>query len=488
MKKMTLPVVAHRIFSQKYDREIVWENSPETFDERRWWEDWAGGLNSSPKWREPEKKWRRFEGAPIKSLDTENGTVRSIDEIRDLFDGGRRSDFCSGYSVNKVWDPAGIDFRLIAIVDEGVPVVRSLGIDHESVIDVARDLNTPKMVNVYFFQNIIGARGVGGWSPDPLQDMVRLVPFAAAEDLDSLDGTVVVLAHELGHLLNLGHHLDVDNLMHPRAWDQANLAPIQIIIARNHAGYYRQALPSLLVEQWIRDRFVDLEEPPLRRDCLKDGRLVLGRPISRPCEQGIFEDDLVDSSPAFGYRLPRTGDAMIYGASVLENRPSPGEKEGPDGTRGFGVQQVQSHALALLNSLEIDSAVVAQLAGLPRIGEILRNVISGTVKATACQRQNAVYALGRIGDPASSTVLLDVLDSTDRSMRIAALVALRALGPDTQIRKRLWQFTRDKSVDRVEFDHARLALGQKFNAFGIDARHRAEIERETLVAPGPRAS
>ncbi|MCP4074214.1 MAG: hypothetical protein GY742_21195 [Hyphomicrobiales bacterium] len=485
MKTITLPIVAHRIFSKKYASEIVWEDPPKTFFERKWWEEWAAGMNNPPKWRDTSDEKPRSQGEPSIRLDKDHGTVRSIDEIRDIFDGSRRSRSSNGNSVNRIWKAAGIKFRLIAIVDEGLPLVRSIGIDHESVIDVASHLNTPKMVNVYFFQNITGARGVGGWSPDPLQEMLRLVPFAAGEDTDSWDGTVIVMAHELGHLLNLSHMSDSENLMYPSAWDSATLIPMQIMIARNQARYYRQPLPSLFVHKWFRDHFIDVEEPPFRRDALREGPLVLGQPVPRPGDPVTQLEYVMDSAPVFGYGLPRAGDYQMYKNLALDDLPLSGKKKRRGKSPGKDGLKVQKHALALLNSLEIDSMVVAQLAGLPDATKTLSGIAAGTVKATAKQRQNAVYALGRIGDPKASDALLNVLDTTDMSMRIAALVALRALGPDTQIRKRLWQFVKKKDVERVEADHARLVLGQKVSAFSNGPRHGAEVNKGTYLAPGP---
>lgn len=62
MRRITLPVVAHRIFSKKHEREIVWEDPPNTFFERKWWEEWAAGMNTPPKWRDDSDEKPRLPG------------------------------------------------------------------------------------------------------------------------------------------------------------------------------------------------------------------------------------------------------------------------------------------------------------------------------------------------------------------------------------------------------------------------------------------
>jgi HEAT repeat protein len=140
---------------------------------------------------------------------------------------------------------------------------------------------------------------------------------------------------------------------------------------------------------------------------------------------------------------------------------------------GKQPSEIQEKVLSLLTNLEIDSFVISQLGSIPNVTQILAEIVSGKGKASAYQRQNAAYVLGRLGDPEASSALLSALDSKDQSMRLSALVALKALGPDKHARQHLAKFAQKKDIDAEEIAYAHLALGGKVGLFGeVSPRHR----------------
>lgn len=118
-------------------------------------------------------------------------------------------------------------------------------------------------------------------------------------------------------------------------------------------------------------------------------------------------------------------------------------------------------AIALLNNLEIDGFVVAQLRRIENIVEILSDVLEGRIETSAFQRQNAAYILGRLGDQTAAPVLVSTLSKDDRSLRLGALVALAAIGPDADAQRALKTFADSKDTDSVEAAYAREALAGK---------------------------
>ena len=250
-----LSVVAHRILGADYQPESHYARIPVYEEDRRWYA-----------WSDPElsrktsasQKDNPVPGvnADIKrpAVDTEvharfilPGTRRTVDEILDFFDGGHRAETTGDVGINQIWTAAGISFKLVAIIDHAIKSTWSYAIDSDKVKTVAQDLNTPDMVNLYFFRDIIGANGTSGFSPVPLQDTRLNTAFAAVEDWEELmydpglawNITVRTAAHELGHLLKLRHHEDLTNLMYPWISEDAHtLKPLQIMIAHEHAKRY----------------------------------------------------------------------------------------------------------------------------------------------------------------------------------------------------------------------------------------------------------
>lgn len=118
-------------------------------------------------------------------------------EVREIF---RR--------VNEVWDAAGIRWVIESIIEEGARAIPSRERERqgpEQVTFVAqavpRENLTDHMWHVFFVRRMTGAPGIYvGTLPAVIQSEVD--PWGAP----GLEGVVVrVLAHELGHALNLAH-------------------------------------------------------------------------------------------------------------------------------------------------------------------------------------------------------------------------------------------------------------------------------------------
>ncbi len=274
----TLPVVAHRILGAEYTPESmsIYAKIP-VYEEDRRWTAWS-------ETHEPPEETPPFEsgGGRFKSLAshaTEEyaratfvrpGSRRSVNEIRDFFDGGRRADTTGEANINQIWEPADIEFQLVAIVDHAIRSTWSVMIDADNVKYIARDLNEANMVNIYFFRNIAGAGGTSGFSPVPLQETKINTAFAAVEDWEDMYGdmgwdyTVRTLAHELGHLLKLRHHEDDSNLMWPWMSSDAHaLEPLQKMVAHEHSRHYlEESHRRVLRDTVFRRHFMEKDSEP----------------------------------------------------------------------------------------------------------------------------------------------------------------------------------------------------------------------------------
>ena len=259
-----LPVIAHRILGAEYRPDSHYARIPVYAEDRRWfaWSDpevsgktplrpqGASGLKAK------EALDYAAEESEVHARFILPGTRRTVDEIRDFFDGGHRAATTGDANLNQIWTTAGIQFQLVAIVDHAIKSMWSLAIDADRVKTVARDLNTPDMVNLYFFRDLVGANGTSGFSPVPRQDTRLNTAFAAVEDWEELsyadetawNMTVRTVAHELGHLLKLRHHEDTANLMYP--WisaDAHSLEPLQVMVSHEHSKSYLEVSHRLLL-------------------------------------------------------------------------------------------------------------------------------------------------------------------------------------------------------------------------------------------------
>ena len=128
--------------------------------------------------------------------------------------------------------------------------------------------------------------------------------------------------------------------------------------------------------------------------------------------------------------------------------------------------------LALLNNMEIDSFVIAQLSKIRESRKTLKGIVSGKINASSYQIQNAAYVLGRLGDQGATKTLTAALDSDDQAIRVSALIALTAIGLDATARKHLREFTQRQDIEAAEVDCAHVALGAEVGPFGrVQPKH-----------------
>lgn len=287
--KTILPAVAHRILGAEYHPDLHHGETP-AYEEDRCWFAWSDREVFTETPVPPEDTPITKTGVALKDATAETGgyapfitagTRRTVDEIRDFFDGGHRAETTGDVNINQIWASAGICFQLVAIVDHAISSTWSVAIDSEWVKDLARDFNTSDMVNLYFFRDLVGGCGVGGFSPVPRQDTRWNTAFAAVEDWEELgsgravwDYAVRTAAHELGHLLKLSHHEDSSNLMWP--WISAAYAmePLQIMVAHEHARHYLEESHRLcLSDRVFRGLYMNKESNPLLRRAYLGERL-----------------------------------------------------------------------------------------------------------------------------------------------------------------------------------------------------------------------
>jgi HEAT repeat protein len=120
--------------------------------------------------------------------------------------------------------------------------------------------------------------------------------------------------------------------------------------------------------------------------------------------------------------------------------------------------QRRDTVLALLTNLEIDGFVVAQLRSIEGSAALLTDIAAGRVKASAYQRRNAAYVLGRLGEQGAVPTLVSILRTGDRALRLSAVVALAAIDLDAEAQGALTRFAEDKGTDAVEAVYAREAV------------------------------
>lgn len=263
MLLITVPVVAHRMFGFLHRVGTVWTREPT--------------LSENPLFL---RHRHGFEEEVVKPVDSgideallkparyvAPGTRRSVNEIRDLFDGAGRADTTGELSVNQIWETAAITFRLVAIVDHAIRTDHAVLMGE--VTPYARKLNQAGVVNFFFVRALDGAAGVGRPTPWP-NDAAKKPGYAAMEDWEEIGTTwqevVWIAGHELGHLLSLPHEGGTDNLMTP--WITASsqeFRPVQVAVARHYAMRYYEAARTLsMLSTSFRKVFSDEAAEPLR--------------------------------------------------------------------------------------------------------------------------------------------------------------------------------------------------------------------------------
>jgi hypothetical protein len=185
-----------------------------------------------------------------REVDRSHGTRRVSPEVAAFFAPDPGLAYTHGLTVNDIWRPAGIAFRL------GESVERAVDSDLADLASVSPDILEPVVarlgradaVNLFLVRSLSPWWGTssGTYAPGDgrraygfLGDLRDLTPTPARWAQE-----IVVVAHELGHLLGLPHMPDEGNLMYFAAGEDATrLTQTQIRIAEARATHF----PSRLV-------------------------------------------------------------------------------------------------------------------------------------------------------------------------------------------------------------------------------------------------
>lgn len=281
MTRITIPVVAHRMFGilhgsvgTVWTRELRLSEKPLLLKQRY---SFAGEAEA----QDIGEVQQEFKPAPH-ALYVAPGTRRTINELRDLFDGEGRAESTGEHSINRIWETADIRFRLIAIVDHAIRTDHAILMG--SVTPYGRRFNQTGVVNMYFVRSLDGAAGVGRPTPWP-HDASKNPGYAAMEDWEETETTweqaVWTASHELGHLLSLPHEAHPGNLMWP--WIDTSCGdfrPVQIAVARDYAKrYLTAALELSSVSTTFRKIFSDEAAEPLRMMAFAGARWRFGEGV-----------------------------------------------------------------------------------------------------------------------------------------------------------------------------------------------------------------
>lgn len=165
----------------------------------------------------------------IRNIDRSHGTQRTRLEIPAFFSPVPDLPFTGGLTVNAVWAPAEIEFRLIDTVEHSIDsdLADMMSADTRIYEPLAESLGRSDAVNLFLVRALEGAdgRAMDYYAPGGGRKA-----SAFLGDLGELDATsprwqrdIVVIAHELGHLLALPHMPHEANLMHPAAGPGATI-------------------------------------------------------------------------------------------------------------------------------------------------------------------------------------------------------------------------------------------------------------------------
>jgi len=216
----TINVIAHRLFGTRY--EVV-EGLPD---------------RDPPNLFHPIQvlpQHLRFRRQLQLFTDYEHGTTRSEENIRALFTRNPAYRYPGDKTLNDIYAPAGIQFRLVGVLDQTIESHLADFALHSQQSSIARRFHQPDAINIYLIREIPGAFGTAQlYSPH--------VPASGYLFLADRDGTPfsqshATLIHEFGHVLGLPHMPYPENLMHTWSSDRTlRLEPPQIPILRHHAS------------------------------------------------------------------------------------------------------------------------------------------------------------------------------------------------------------------------------------------------------------
>jgi hypothetical protein len=213
---VTIPVVAHRLFGTRMRRATVGRMSGRISMPAglRSIPPMAGFLDDEPV--APTTVW-------LPEIDRSHGTRRGTDEIEAFFASNPALDFTRAMTVNDIWSPIGVNFRLIESVEHSIASDLADMMLHDTRVyrSLAERLGRTDAVNLFLVRGLVGAVGRSGGVYAPGD---RIPAYAYLSDNHDLERTfdrweheLVVLAHEFGHCFGLPHMPDAGNLMQPAA-------------------------------------------------------------------------------------------------------------------------------------------------------------------------------------------------------------------------------------------------------------------------------
>lgn len=206
----TVPIIAHRLFGQQRYQ----------------------GFSIEPGFPDDDNPFPRHDRGPgfvvrgtleadgPPGIDRGVGTWRSWQEIDAMFVADPTVDASDGTTVNDLWASSGIRFELVERIDAQTSsgLARVLPADSRLRDAIIYPLRRPGAINLFLVREIDGSWGYARRSFPVRPD---IIPLAVVSDMRtrSTDPTnrwrlsLITLAHELGHVLGLGHVAFNDNVM-----------------------------------------------------------------------------------------------------------------------------------------------------------------------------------------------------------------------------------------------------------------------------------
>ena len=247
--RFDVPVIAHRLFGTRLVERLS---------------------ETGPRLRSAGSSFRRDLGFPrftdesvlYPTIDRDHGSTTSVETIRAIFTEDLGIEGSNGLNVNSIWEPTGIRFVLLAIVDE---VVDSYLADlvprdttryfkdeevHEDLVDVLPDpLNFRGLlgnliekrreyrdaVHMIFARDLEGRNGEGHSASKYKPAWILLPDFWTFRDEtpeERWQRWMTIVAHEFGHVLKLPHMPGRENVM----WWAASRASPQMKITQTRVA------------------------------------------------------------------------------------------------------------------------------------------------------------------------------------------------------------------------------------------------------------
>ena len=183
------------------------------------------------------------------AIDRDHGTNVSIEEIRAIFKPDHEVERSDGLTVNTYWEPKGIQFVLLGIIDEGVDNHFADFLPrHEyyikPVLDpiIKRGRVEPNAIHMFCARALEGRFGQASRSSKYGPAWVLLqdkMPIYDEIPRQSWFYWMKTIAHEFGHVLNLGHVSDNSNVMRQGLGNNTpEIKNTQMRIAQGKAATY----------------------------------------------------------------------------------------------------------------------------------------------------------------------------------------------------------------------------------------------------------